>query len=325
MALGGISIVIASPGRASVCQSDESGCTQADTYPGLNAEINGGQNGFKVVWTESAVQANSSGASPSWTAYVQMTNTTPITLDMTCSDRSSQATEDSADVSGGSGDAGTMYAENSYCDENPGAIVVVLPGGSFTDWATFGSVPGLGSEVSLTWGQWGTSASVSPFIAGAACVFDAPSGVGTIDGYQVFGHTGWGFELPGGSWEFGANEGIANGDVSETWSATGTWWQMLSTFQDANDFHPAGYYTQYRCASVNTTSANITAAENVVVNEADQLYAVPGQDCESQDYNVLAAYAISNMPTDLSVFTWPSPNNWFNNLNSAGFSDTEPI
>lgn len=324
LAFGGLSVVIATASRAGTCQTDVSGCTLAGTYPDLNAEI-GSSDGFSAVWTRSVVQSYSSGGPASWTAYVKMTNTSAFTLVQACPPWSPPDTPDAEHISSGSGDEGTFYADNSYCDENPGAIALVAPNGSFTDWATFNNVPGPGSEMSLTWGQSGTSPSVSPFITSAACVFDAPSGVATILGVNFFGHVGWGIELPDGSWEFGANEGPGDQDSSETWSSTGTWWQMLAVFKGQGQGYPAGYYTQYRCATVNTTSGGITAAVNAAVNENNQPYVIPGQDCESEDYNILAAYAISNMPSDLLAMYWISPNNWFDNLNSAGFYATEPL
>lgn len=324
LAFGGLSVVSATASRAGTCQTDGSGCTLAGTYPGLNAEI-GSSNGFNVVWTQSVVQSYPSGGPVSWTAYVKMTNTSAFTLVRTCPLQSSQATQDAEKISSGSGDEGTFYADNSYCDENPGAIALVAPDASFTDWATFNNVPWPGSEVSLTWGQRGTSPPVSPFITSAVCVFDAPSGVATILGINFFGHVGWGIELPDGSWEFGANEGPGNQDSSETWSSTGTWWQMLAAFQEQGHDYPAGYYTQYRCAIVNTTSGGIMAAVNTAVNENNQPYIIPGQDCESEDYNILAAYAVSDMPSDLLAMYWISPNNWFDNLNSAGFYSAEPL
>lgn len=324
LALGGLSVAIASASRASVCDSDGSGCTLAGTYPGLNASIGSG-GGFNFVWTQSVVASYSSGGPASWTAYVKMTNTTAVTLLRVCPVTSSQSTEAAENISGGGSDVGTVYATTSYCDQHPGALIPVTPGASFTDWATFDNVPTPGSEAFLTWGGWGTSAAVSPFIASEACVFDAPSGVATIDGIDLFGHVGWAILLADGSWEYGANEGPGTQDASETWSATGTWWQMVAAFAGQGQYYAAGFYTQYRCADVNTSSGAITAALKTEVDENGQAYVVPGQDCESADYNILAAYAVGNLPSDLLARYWASPNNWFDNLNSSGFYATEPL
>ena len=52
--------------------------------------------------------------------------------------------------------------------------------------------------------------------SGVACVFNDPRLL-----FGLAGHVGWGFELPGGNWEFGANEGpklwpLVKADVSKT-------------------------------------------------------------------------------------------------------------
>ncbi len=166
---------------------------------------------------------------------------------------------------------------------------------------------------------------VNPAISGKACVFDAPSGVTSVFGHDIFGHVGWGFELPSGYWEFGANEGPGNLDISKTWYATGTFQQMLNAFRDKGRHHSLTYYKTYKCATVNTTSADIGHAGTTVSKEFNELYFIPGRDCESQVYNVLAAYGVKHLPSDTSIFYWPSPNNWFNHLSSAGFGKAKPL
>lgn len=155
--------------------------------------------------------------------------------------------------------------------------------------------------------------------AGEACVFDAPTGVTTVFGHKIFGHVGWGFELPSGYWEFGANEGPGSLDISKTWYTTGTWKQMLAAFRNKGNYHSSTYYTTYKCATVNTAASDITNAGTTVGREYHQFYFIPGHDCESQVYNVLSAYGVKQLPSDTSLFYWPSPNNWFNHLSSAGF------
>jgi len=152
-------------------------------------------------------------------------------------------------------------------------------------------------------------------------VFDAPTGVTTVFGKEIFGHVGWGFELPSGYWEFGANEGPFpwQSDISHTWYATGTWHQMLNAFRNKGSHHSVTYYTQYKCATVNTTRSNVANAGTTVGHEYNEFYVISGRDCESQVYNVLKAYGVKHLPSDNSLFYWPSPNNWFNHLSSAGF------
>lgn len=165
----------------------------------------------------------------------------------------------------------------------------------------------------------------NPAINGKACVFDAPSGVTSVFGHDIFGHVGWGFQLPSGNWEFGANEGPGNLDISKTWYATGTFQQMLSAFRDKGRHHSLTYYKTYKCATVNTTGAKIGQAGTTVGKEFNELYFIPGRDCESQVYNVLAAYGVGHLPSDTSIHYWPSPNNWFNHLSSAGFGNAKRL
>lgn len=151
--------------------------------------------------------------------------------------------------------------------------------------------------------------------SGGACVFDAPNAV--IPVFHLVGHVGWGFELPNGNWEFGANEGPGGWDISKTWYETGSRATMLTVFTKGGPYDKSGYYTQYRCATV--PAFNASAAEQEVSHEWHELYAIPGQDCEAQTFNVLAKYGVKNMPGDIF---YALPNVWFNHLSSAGFGST---
>jgi hypothetical protein len=142
-----------------------------------------------------------------------------------------------------------------------------------------------------------------PSSPGEACVFNDPRLL-----FGLAGHVGWGFELPGGNWEFGANEGPAKADVSVTRAYTGNEASMLAWFINR------GGYTRYRCVTV--PAFNASAAEQQVSREQNELYGIPLSDCESQTYNVLKAYGVKNLPNDLLD---PVPNNWFNGLSSASF------
>jgi hypothetical protein len=145
--------------------------------------------------------------------------------------------------------------------------------------------------------------------SGEACVFNDPRLL-----FGLAGHVGWAFELPGGNWEFGANEGpklwpLVKADVSKTTNnPPGSEATMLAWFINR------GGYTRYRCVTV--PAFNASAAEQQVSREQNELYGIPSQDCESQTYNVLKAYGVKNLPNDLLD---PVPNNWFNGLSSAGF------
>ena len=151
-----------------------------------------------------------------------------------------------------------------------------------------------------------TAAASSASTSGEACVFNAPNVV-LIAGKDQ-GHVGWSFKLPGGNWEFGANDGNTMFFPSHTWYQAGSWTAMLTKFAKA------GNYTQYRCATV--PASNAWAAQVQVINEQNERYIVPTQDCESQTDNVLAKYGVKNLPGDVRH---PSPNIWFSMLNQAGF------
>jgi hypothetical protein len=335
--LAGVSAATATASSASVCEPNGAGCTQPGDYPGLNALISSDYSGFQVVWTESVVQQSSSGVPVYWTAYLTYTNIGSSTLTLGCPGDWPDSSYVSEHMSGGSGDDGTVSAAGTSCSENPGLAEPVPPGGTYTLDATFNNVPWPGSAVAITWGSGGTSPYVYPFgssppavpapsgISGEACVFNAPYGVTHVFG-KTIGHVGWGFRLPSGNWEFGANEGPGNLLlISNTWYATGTRQQMLMAFRDKGHHHNAKYYTQYKCTSVNTTNADIEAAGTTVGQEYNELYAVPGRDCESQVYNVLAAYGVNNLPSDTSPFYALSPDNWFNHLSGAGFGGATPL
>jgi hypothetical protein len=172
--------------------------------------------------------------------------------------------------------------------------------------------------LTLASGSVATAAASSASSSGAACVFNAPNGV--VPTFHLVGHVGWGFELPSGNWEFGANEGPGSRDVSKTWSQTGSRGTMVAAFTKGGPYNKGGYYTQYRCATVN--GFNATAAEQQVSHESHELYAIPGRDCEAQAFNVLAKYGVKNMPGDIF---YSLPNIWFAHLPSAGFGGTTHI
>ena len=161
LTLFGVSVVTAIATSASVCQPGGTGCTAAGTYPGPDVVINSDYGGFKVVWTKSVVQPFSSGVPLYWTAYVTYTNTSGFIRTLACPAPGTQTI--SEHMSGGSGDDGTVNAGSSNCTQHPGQMVIVLPGHSYTDWATFHNVPWLGSAVAITWGNAGTSSYVYPF------------------------------------------------------------------------------------------------------------------------------------------------------------------
>jgi hypothetical protein len=163
LALAGLSVAYAPASSASACQPNGVGCTKAGTYSGPNAVINSNYTGFKVVWTRSVVQPYSSGVPLYWTAYVTYTNVESSSLTLGCPGSWADASYVAENMSGGSGDNGTVTAESTNCSQNPGQLVTVAPNATFTAFATFHNVPWPGSAVSITWGDAGTTTSVDPF------------------------------------------------------------------------------------------------------------------------------------------------------------------
>jgi hypothetical protein len=184
----------------------------------------------------------------------------------------------------------------------------------------------VGSQCRAQYGGGAVAAAANPASAGSwycynsasssseACVFNAPAFA-----FGLAGHVGWAFKWPSGNWEFGANEGpkwwpLVEADVSITSDKTGSDATMLAWFIN-------GGYTRYRCVTV--PAFNASAAERQVSHEQNEDYRIPGQDCESQTYNVLSEYGVKNLPND----GWSDalPNNWFNELSSAGFSGSTSL
>lgn len=144
--------------------------------------------------------------------------------------------------------------------------------------------------------------------SGAACVFLAPNSIA-----WGIGHVGWGFELPNGSWAYGANDGAPWGTPSNTVrQPPGSKAAMLNYFAKANSGSNA--YTEYKCATVR--APNASAAQQEVNREYREKYYIPTQDCVSQAYKVLSQYGVKNMPSFLVDWV---PTNWFGWLMLAGF------
>ena len=133
---------------------------KAGSYPGPDLVINSAYGGmYKVAWTESVVAGVTAPAG--WTADITYTNVTSSALVLNCQGAWTAASYVSETVSGTGG--GTFTASSTTCSQDPSLAVQVPAGGSYTLAATFGTVPLPGSDVAVTWGNAGTSASVGPF------------------------------------------------------------------------------------------------------------------------------------------------------------------
>lgn len=160
--------------------------------------------------------------------------------------------------------------------------------------------------LTLTGVHVATATASSASTSGEACVFNAPALF-----FGLLGHVGWGFELPGGNWEYGANKGPFAAPLNMT---SDTVWTTGSKAKMLTWFTTEGGYTQYRCATV--PGSNASAAEQEVKNDQRKLYVLVFEDCETQVYKVLNEYGVKNMPSDVRH---AAPNDWFSLLNQAGF------
>jgi hypothetical protein len=136
---------------------------KAGSYPGPDLVINSAYGGlYKVVWAESVVTG--AAAPADWTADITYTNVTSGALVLNCQGAWTAASYVSEVVSGGNGGTGgTFAASSTTCSQDPSLAAQVPAGGSYTLAATFDTVPLPGSDVAVTWGNAGTSASVGPF------------------------------------------------------------------------------------------------------------------------------------------------------------------
>jgi hypothetical protein len=163
LVLAVVSAAYAPGSSASVCQPNGSGCSKAGIYSGPEAVISQDYGGFRVVWTRSVVQPYSSGVPLYWTAYVTYTNIKSSSLALGCGGKWANASFVAENMSGGSGDDGTVRAGATTCSQDPGYTVTLPPNGTITLFATFHNVPWPGSAVSITWGNAGSSPSINPF------------------------------------------------------------------------------------------------------------------------------------------------------------------
>jgi hypothetical protein len=162
---------------------------------------------------------------------------------------------------------------------------------------------------------------------GRACVFLAPKGANGT------GHTGWAFRAGDDQhWYYGATQAyatayIAPGDDNKAWVETGSWNDVLAGFASAADYHPAGYYTQYRCKDVATP--NVDAAVKDARDARNWGYLVATNNCMDHAYRILKSYGTElPAPQDaITIFEW-APNVWFLKLGIpliGGFEDVHDI
>ena len=157
-----------------------------------------------------------------------------------------------------------------------------------------------------------TAAASSASTPGGACVFNAPY---VVDG---LGHVGWGFELPGGNWEYGANNGSKNGKEggpSNTWHLTGSKAAVIASFAHGGYGQDNHNYTRYQVRTVAAPDAS--AAQQQVSNEQGEPYYLATEDCETDAYQVLSGYGVKGLPSLVLAI----PDVWFTYLNWAGFGN----
>jgi hypothetical protein len=200
-------------------------------------------------------------------------------------------------------------------------------------WTPVGSAPsGVDPTPGGTLSGEGTK-TAPPAATGRACVFLAPGGAGGA------GHVGWAFRAGDDQhWYYGATQGTGSplvlpGGDNNAWVETGSFDQVLTGFASEADFHPAGYYTQYRCknsTAANSTTANTDAAIAQAKDARNWGYAlIGGNNCMNHTYKILKAYGTDLPDPSQAILTveW-TPNVWFLKLGLpvyGGFEDTQDV
>jgi len=138
--------------------------------------------------------------------------------------------------------------------------------------------------------------------AGEACIFDAPSGVGSASG--LVGHVAWSFKVDNDRWVYGSTDG-GTPEKAKTWMEVGTKSEMLQKFHSGAA--PVGYYTQYKCKIVN--DAHALYAYNRVIQSAQNGYVFYADNCLYEAVAILKLYGLDDMADPQSR---PLPNDYFN-------------
>ena len=118
-------------------------------------------NGLRIDWENSYVYQHPVGSDPLyWYAQVVYRNIGSNTLTLHC--RGGDPTQAKEHMSG-TLNSGSVPAEETYCSRNPNLTFSIEPGGAYNGWAIFHNVPWKGGEVSLEWGDKGSSPWVDPW------------------------------------------------------------------------------------------------------------------------------------------------------------------
>ncbi|MCA6091404.1 hypothetical protein LE181_04355 [Streptomyces sp. SCA3-4] len=158
----------------SVCQPNGTGCTKAGSYytyqqiykgnpGGPGGSIPGGP--LEVTWTSTYVYPYTSGVPLYWRVGVTYHNDGDTVLYFGCYGGWPTAGYVQEHMVGGSGNNGTVSAESTLCSQNPNWVATLGPGREFTLWAIFHNVPWPGSKVAITWGNYGSSPYIDPFVS----------------------------------------------------------------------------------------------------------------------------------------------------------------
>ena len=150
----------------SACATNGSGCVQAGTYPNLNALISSDYRRFRVTWASSSVYPSPGKAPGLWYAFVTFKNITSSSAAFACLGNWPASASDVVEViSGGGGNDGIVAAAGTPCIDGANLTRTVPPGGVFTAYLAFETMPWPGSKVALRLGGIGWSAPQSPFAA----------------------------------------------------------------------------------------------------------------------------------------------------------------
>jgi hypothetical protein len=133
-------------------------------------------DGLSVEWENSYLYQYPKNDPLYWYAQVVYRNTGSKTLTIWCTDPDSTRHDDSPlltpgaakeHIRGNAGYMGYVGADETHCSRTPYITVTLKPGDTFYGWAIFHNVPwgrqGETGEVSLEWGNKGSSAWVDPW------------------------------------------------------------------------------------------------------------------------------------------------------------------
>jgi hypothetical protein len=314
-------------------------------------------SGLRVAWTNSNLYAQPGTADPYWYAQVAYLNTGNGPVALGC-DGDTDTSGQKASMRGTSR-AGVVAAEETYCSRHPDGGLTLGPGGIAYDWAIFRGVPPAGGQVSLAWGEFGSSPWVEPWSRGRSdlpppaacppelvrlgtcrpgpppgrtCLFDAPNAA------RGAGNVGWAFrDGEENKWVFGATEdtrekasvGPGDPNASQSWQEAGTWKRVLEAFYAGEHFGKGiGYYRSYRCVTVGASHPAAAKGRAGVLLRSG--YAGDRDNGLTKGVDILRGYGVASLspasPGGRGASVPAPPNAYYRSaLDAAGFEKPLPL